>query len=532
MSQGQRTACHRAFDGLSPAMSNLATTPVGPGRCILVGAGPGDPGLLTLRGKEALSSAEVVVYDYLANPFLLTHAPESAERVYVGKQAGSHTRTQDEINALLVGLVQSGKQVVRLKGGDPFLFGRGGEEAEALSKEGLEFEIVPGVTSAIGGAAYAGIPITHRGLASTLTIATGHEDPLKEGSSLDFEALAKIGGTRVFLMGVERLKTLMDELIRHGLAGETPAALVHWASTPRQRTLVSTVSRLAGDAVTAGFGAPCITIVGEVVALRDKLEWFERRSLFGKRIVVTRSRKQSGRLSEALAGLGANVDEMPLIRIEPPENLRGFGEAVATAHSYDWIIFTSPNAVDAFFEMFYRIFKDAREIGGARIAAIGPATAARVAEYRLSVDLQPDEFIADGIIRSFDEIGSIENQTFLLPVGDLARNVISQALTAKGAIVDTVVAYRTLPETSDPTGAAARGRERSPDVITFTSSSTVTNFLAMDIPLDPSTLIASIGPVTTGTLRDNGLEPHIQATRHDIPGLVDAIRDYFAGPQQ
>ncbi|MFQ3578226.1 MAG: uroporphyrinogen-III synthase, partial [Verrucomicrobiia bacterium] len=346
-------------------------------------------------------------------------------------------------------------------------------------------------------------------------------------SSLDVQSLAASRGTKIFLMGVERLGPILGDLMRGGLSSSTPAAIVNWASTNRQRTLVSTVGKLAEDAAEAGFSPPCITVVGDVVRLREKLAWFEKRPLFGKKIVVTRSRKQAGTLADSLTKLGAFVEEIPTIRTEPPTDLRAFGEAVAHAHSYDWLVFTSPNAVEAFFEMFFKIYKDAREIGAVRIAAVGPATAAKIASYRFAVDLQPDEYVAEGILRSFDELGSIENQTFLLPLGASARDVLQKAFLSKGAIVDVVTAYRTVPETGDPTGALARFAENGADVITFTSSSTVTNFLALGAALPPSTCLASIGPITSKTLRDHGLEPTLEAEQHDIPGLVAAIKAYF-----
>ncbi len=498
------------------------------GLCSLVGAGPGDPGLLTLKGRDAIAAADVIIYDYLANPQLLNFASPDAEKIYVGKKAAAHSMPQEAINALLVQHTAEGKQVVRLKGGDPFLFGRGGEEAEALAAANLAFQIIPGVTSAIGGLAYAGIPVTHRGHASEVTIATGHEDPQKPITSLNLQSLASSQGTKVFLMGVERLGPILSDLVKGGLPPSTPAALVRWASTNQQRTLVSTVGALASDAARSGFSPPCIAVVGEVVRLREKLAWFEKRPLFGRKIVVTRSRKQAGALAEALTKLGAVVDEIPTIRTEQPADLRAFGEAVSQAHAYDWLVFTSPNAVEAFFEMFFKIYKDAREIGGVRIAAVGPATAAKIASYRFGVDLQPDEYVAEGVIRSFNELGSIENQTFLLPIGDASRDVLEKALLSKGAIVDVVTAYRTVPETGDPTGALARFVETGADAITFTSSSTVTNFLALGADLPPKICLASIGPITSKTLRDHGLEPTIEALQHDVPGLVAAIQAYFS----
>jgi len=497
------------------------------GICYLVGAGPGDPGLLTLRGKACLERADVVVYDYLSNPELLRHAPESAERIYAGKKAGSHTLGQDEINALLVEKTSAGKTVVRLKGGDPFVFGRGGEEAEALARAGVPFEIVPGVSSAIAGPAYAGIPVTHREHNAALTIFTGHEDPTKPGSTIDFEAIARIPGTKVMLMGVERIEEIADSLQKNGLDSATPVALIRWATTGRQETLTGTLGDIAARVREASFTAPAVAVIGGVATLRSTLSWFEKRPLFGKTIAVTRTRKQAGVLVEQLRELGADAYELPTIRIEPPKNKREFHELVSDAHTYDWLVFTSPNGVEAFFEAFYTIYKDARSLGGVRIAAIGPATAEKVRSYRFEVDLQPDKSVAEEVVKKFQETTTVENLKFLLARAENAREVLAAQLTRLGAIVDEAVAYRTVPETGDPTGGIARFREEGADVITFTSSSTAENFAALQLPLPERLLTASIGPVTSATMRQLGLDVDIEAESHDIPGLVDAIRRHF-----
>ncbi|HEY5753023.1 MAG TPA: uroporphyrinogen-III C-methyltransferase [Chthoniobacterales bacterium] len=494
-----------------------------PGICHLAGAGPGDIGLVTLRTKECVEQADVIVYDYLSNPEILSWAKPEAVLVYAGKKAGAHTLTQEEINTVLVHETAAGKRVVRLKGGDPFVFGRGGEEALALADARLPFEIIPGVTSAIAAPAYAGIPVTHRGIAVQTTFFTGHEDPTKPETQLDYASLARNGGTKVLLMGIERLEAITGEMIAKGASKDMPVALVRWGTTPKQETLRGRLENVAQLAREQGFSAPAIAIFGEVVNLRQNLRWFDNRPLFGKRIVVTRSRKQAGALSAELRALGADVLEIPTIRIEPPANLREFAELVRDAHQYDWLVFTSPNAVEAFFDLFYRIYGDAREIGGVRIAAIGPATAKRVADYRFKVDLQPDEFVAEGIIKVFQAEGDIENLRFLLPRAEVTREILAPALTKLGAIVDEAIAYRTVPETLDRTGAFARFQKEGADVITFTSSSTVEYFLAMKPAFPPDVQLASIGPVTSQTLREHGLKPHIEATQHDIPGLVKAI---------
>jgi uroporphyrinogen III methyltransferase/synthase len=493
------------------------------GICYLVGAGPGDPGLLTLRGKACLEQAQVVVYDYLSNPELLRHAPEKAEKIYVGKKAGAHTLTQEGINALLVEKTSAGNTVVRLKGGDPFIFGRGGEEAEALASAGCTFEIVPGISSAIAGPAYAGIPVTHRAHNTTLTIFTGHEDPSKSGSTLDYAALARTAGTKVMLMGVERIDEITAALRGAGMAAETPVALVRWATTGRQETLTGTLADIAAKVAETGFKAPAVAVLGEVVGLRDTLGWFEQRPLFGQRIAVTRTRKQAGALIEQLRALGADAYELPTIRIEPPQNLREFYELVKDAHTYDWLVFTSPNGVEAFFEVFYTLFKDARSIGGVRIAAIGPATAEKVRHYRFEVDLQPEKYVAEEIVKAFQAETTVENLKILLARAENAREVLATELTRLGAIVDEAIAYRTVPETADVAGGIARFREEGADWITFTSSSTAENFAALKLPLPERLKTASIGPITSATMRKLGLDVDVEAAEHDIPGLVSAI---------
>jgi uroporphyrinogen III methyltransferase/synthase len=506
----------------------MAETAKEKGKCFLVGAGPGDLGLVTLRAKECIEQAEVIIYDYLCNPEMLRWAPDSAELIFAGKKAGAHTLTQNEINALLVEKTREGKQVVRLKGGDPFVFGRGAEEAQALAAAGLPFVVVPGVTSAIAGPAYAGIPVTHRGKNSHVTFFTGHEDPEKSESSIDFGALAKLGGTQVMLMGVERIESIAREMLANGMRKDLPVALIRWATTGRQETLVGTLENIAQRVAGAEFAAPAIAVFGEVVSLREQLNWFEDRPLSGKRIVVTRTRSQAGVLSEQLRALGADVIELPTIRIEPPTDLRAFAELVQDAHAYDWIVFTSPNGVTAFFDLFYKLYDDAREIGAARIAAIGPATAQRLKEFHMHVDLQPEEFVAESLAREFRKEGGIENLRVLLARAEKARDLLPKELTALGAIVDEGFAYRTVPETRDDIGARRRLLEEGADLITFTSSSTVENFLALGLPWPAKMQVASIGPITSETAREHGLEVTIEARRHDIPGLVEAIRKFFS----
>lgn len=511
-----------------PQKSSSSDSPaLSPGICHLVGAGPGDPGLLTLRAKELIQRADVLVYDYLSNPAFLKFARPGAEVIYAGKKAGDHTLTQDEINALLVDRARAGKTVVRLKGGDPFVFGRGGEEAQELRKAGVRFTIVPGVSSALAGPAYAGIPVTHREATSALTIFTGHLDPAKAESDVDYAALVQSGATLVMLMGVERLPQITAKFLESGAASALPVALVRWATTPRQEVISGTLETIADAVAAADFKAPAIAIFGKVVDLREQLAWFEDRPLFGKRIVVTRTRKQASALVDRLADLGADVLELPTIRIEPSPLPEEFADLVKEAHTYDWLVFTSPNGVEAFFEQFYRLFKDAREIGGVRIAAIGPATSAKVAEYRLQVDLQPDEYVAEAVIKAFGEYTDIENLKILLVRAETARDVLYNELSARGAIVDLAVAYQTVPETEDVTGARRRLVEEGADLITFTSSSTVENFLKLNLALPVEVKIASIGPITSDTALKHGLGVDIEAERYDIPGLVEAIVRHY-----
>jgi uroporphyrinogen III methyltransferase/synthase len=497
------------------------------GKVCLVGAGPGNLDLVTLRAKECVVNADVIVYDHLANPDILGWAREDAEIIYAGKQPGE-SRTQQEINSLLIEKAREGRQVVRLKGGDPFVFGRGAEEAEAIAEAGIPFEIVPGITSAIAGPAYAGIPITHRAHNSHVTFFTGHEDPTKTETAIDYAALAKLGGTQVMLMGVERLGRVTSEMLKHGVRSDLPVALIRWATTGQQETLTGTLSNIAQKATANRFEAPAVAVFGDVVSLRDNLNWYEKRPLLGKRIVVTRTRKQASVLSNKLRALGAHVIELPTIRIEQPTNLREFAELVRDAHIYDWIVFTSVNGVEAFFDIFFKLYDDAREIGSARIAAIGSATAQRVKDFHLHVDLQPEEFVAEGVVRKFKKLGSIENMRLLVVRAEKARDVLSKELSAAGAIVDEAFAYRTVPETRDTSGVQRQLEQDGADLITFTSSSTVENYFALGLPWPEGMRIVSIGPITSKTVREQGHRVDVEARRRDIDGLVQAISDSFA----
>ena len=491
------------------------------GLCTLVGAGPGDIGLVTLSAKEALERAQIVVYDYLCNPEILKWAPADAEIVFAGKKSGQHTLHQEEINEFLVQKTKEGKRVVRLKGGDPFVFGRGGEEAEALAAAGMALEIVPGVSAAIAVPAYAGIPLTHRDLASTFTVFTGHEDPAKGKTAIDYRTLVAGKGTLVMLMGTDRLASITSELLANGADVHLPVALIRWGTTSRQETLVGELGSIAGAADR--FKPPAIAVFGRVVELRNKLRWFEQRPLFGRRIVVTRTRKQAGALSTKLRMLGADVYELPTIRIESPERILEFGELVRDAFQYNWLIFTSTNGVEAFFDMFYSLYNDVRRIGSVKIAAIGPATAQRIKDFHLSVDWVPKEFIAEAIIDGLLEFGSVENVKFLVVRALGAREALPKRLAELGAIVDEAIAYRTVPETNDTSGAVERFQVEGGDLITFTSSSTVENFLALKLPCPAEMKTASIGPITSQTMRAHGLSVDVEATRYDVDGLVAAV---------
>src|SRR5262245_15779719 len=364
------------------------------GAVYLVGAGPGDAGLLTLRGAELLGRAEVVVYDALVNPELLKLAPNSAEIIYGGKRARQHSIPQNELNQLLIAKAREGKQVVRLKGGDPYVFGRGAEEAEQLADADIEFEVVPGVSSFVAVPNYAGVPLTHRDFCSKLTLITGHEDPAKEASSIDWEQVAKTPGTKVIMMGTDRIGQIAEILTRHGTPSDTPVAMIRWGTTGRQQSIAGTLDTIAEIAAREKIGPPTVAVIGEVVKLRDKLNWFERKELFGQRIVVTRARGQAAStLARQFYELGAEVLEIPTIKIEPPTRREDVVDALLELNSYDWLVFTSPNGVAIFFEYFFRQFHDLRDIGGVKIAAVGPATANKLKELHLQVDLMPDDAV-------------------------------------------------------------------------------------------------------------------------------------------
>lgn len=504
------------------------------GRVYLVGGGPGDPGLLTLRGKECLERAEVVVYDRLIDPALLSFAPPGAECIFVGKETDHRLLDQAEINRILIDRARQGKVVVRLKGGDPFVFGRGGEEAEALHDAGVPFEVVPGVTSPIAVPAYAGIPVTHRDFASSFTVVTGHEDPEKPDSQLDWAHLAAEPGTLIFVMAVGQLEQIAAQLIRHGRAPTTPVAVIQRGTRPTQRTLLATLADVAERVRAAHLGAPAIVVVGEVARLRERLAWYDNRPLFGRRVLITRTREQASALAALLAERGAVPIELPTIRLEPPADWAPVDRAIDQLESYAWAVFTSTNGVRFFFERLQQRGLDARALKGVRLAAIGPATAAALASWHLQVDFSPAEYVAEAIVAGLARF-DLAGQRVLLPRAQEAREVLAEGLAGQGARVDEVAVYQTRPA-GDPDLARRLFDEGRVDVVTFTSSSTVRNLVRLlgdhaSQRLARST-IASIGPITSQTARELGLPVDVEAADHSIPGLVRALEDYFTAHPQ
>jgi uroporphyrinogen III methyltransferase/synthase len=497
----------------------------------LVGAGPGDPGLITLRGKECLQKAEVVVYDYLANELLLNFAPEAAERIYAGKIGGRHNQDQEEINRLLVDKGRSGKVVVRLKGGDPFVFGRGGEECEALQAAGVPFEVVPGVTAAVGAAAYAGIPLTHRDFTASVAFVTGQEGKDKDESTIDWDRLSLGGGTVVFYMGITTLRRSMARMVEHGRSSHTPAALVRWATTAGQQVITGTIADIADKAEAAGFKPPAVTIVGEVVGLRERLRWFDNRPLSGRKIIVTRAADQAGEFSSLLQGLGASVLECPTIKLVEPESWDELDAAITALSGFSWLVLTSGNAVRFFFQRLEARGLDARALGGCKVCAVGPKTAEVARTFGICSDLVPSDYKAEGVVAALSVIG-ISGNKILFPRADRAREVIPQELERLGARVTDPVSYRNiLPERLCPEAIFAL-EKRSVDCITFTSSSTVHNLAQMlgaDLLVDmlKGVAVASIGPITSKTCRELGLKVDIEPKEFTLLNLAEAVERHF-----
>jgi len=498
------------------------------GTVYLVGAGPGDAGLLTLRGAELLRRAEVVICDVLVNPELLRLAPATAEIITRGNHKRDGGLSQDELTKLMVSRAQAGQTVVRLKGGDPYIFGRGGEEAELLAAEKIPFEVVPGVSSVAAAANYAGIPLTHRDHCSSFTVFTGHSDSADPHTALRYEQIAQIPGTKVVLMGMNNLADWTQALMAQGLPAKTPVAVVERGTTGRQKCVAGTLATIAGLVAKAKIAPPAITIVGDVVNLRSRLNWFEQKPLFGRRIVVTRRMEQAGAFATRLAELGADVLEVPTIKISEPLERMAVVEALLEINSYEWLIFTSANGVTAFFDLFFKRFQDMRDLGGARIAAVGPATAAKLRELHLQVDLVPEEFTGAKVAAAFMKYQNIENVKMCLLRAEVAGREIVDALQENGAIIDDIPVYRTEPDTGDRTGAAARLLEEGADWVTFTSSSTVEHFHArFDLPKlrkqFPQLKLAAIGPETSKAIAALKLKPDLEAKAHTTDGLLAAL---------
>jgi uroporphyrinogen III methyltransferase/synthase len=493
----------------------------------LVGAGPGDPRLVTVGAVARLAEADAIIYDRLANPELLRHAPAAAERIYVGKTPQRHTLTQDEINTLLVEKAREGKRVVRLKGGDPFVFGRGGEEAEALRDAGIPFEVLPGVTSAVAAPAYAGIPVTHRGIASSFAVITGHEDPAKPETAIDWAGIARGADTLIFLMGAGSLPEIAARLVEHGRAPDTPVAVIEWGTLPRQRVASGTLTTIAGEVRAAGIGAPAVTVVGEVARLRERLRWFDTRPLSGKRVLVTRTREQASELSRALADLGADVVELPSLEIVETADERAVSAALDTLRTagYGWVAFTSANAVRIFLRHLRGAGLDARAFGRARIAALGPGTAAALEREGLRADVIAAEYSGDGLAEAFGR-RIMRGQRVLLPRAEGAREALAERLEAAGARVDELLLYRAaVPQAPDAEGLR-RLRDGEIDIATFASSASVRNLIEMlggDAGPLRRVAIAVIGPITADAVRSAGLTVDVMPDEHTIPALADAI---------
>ncbi|MEE8466482.1 MAG: uroporphyrinogen-III C-methyltransferase [Dehalococcoidia bacterium] len=499
------------------------------GKVYLVGAGPGDPGLITVKGRQALEQAQVVVYDRLVDPVQLRAVPDDAELIFVGKARGRQELTQPEINQLLVDKAAEGLTVVRLKGGDPFVFGRGGEEALALKANGLPFEIVPGVTSAIAGPAYAGIPLTHRGISTTFTVVSGSEDPTKPESTIPWEVLAKNGGTLVVLMGWASLEKILATLQKEGLPPTTPAALVQWGTWSEQQTVTGNIANILDLGKDAGLTPPIITVIGDVVNLREELAWFDKRTLFGKRVLVTRSRSQASRLCGLLEQAGANPVELPTIQIEPLDDFSELDDTLNDLTSYRWVIFASSNAVESVFERLESMGKDARALAGMTVGAIGPATAQALARRGIAADFVPSRPVSEAVLSELSN-RDWKGVSVLLPSADIGRDELQRGLSEMGAEVNRLAAYRNVP-VEGVGDLAKKAFLDGVDVVTFTSSSTVRNLVEMldgDLTALQASFIACIGPVTTATARELGLRVDLEASEHTVEGLVDALTSHFA----
>lgn len=504
------------------------------GKVYLVGAGPGDPGLLTVKGRDCIRRADVLVYDYLANESFLEFADTHAECIYVGKKGGHHTLAQEGINSLILEKAQQGLTVVRLKGGDPFVFGRGGEEALELAKAGIAFEIVPGVTSPVAVPAYAGIPLTHRHHTATVAFITGHEDPTKERSNIDWSKISTGVGTLVFLMGIGQLKQIAERLVSHGRPPNTPVAVIRQGTLPSQMTVIGTLQEIAFKAENEGIKPPGIIVVGDVVNLRKDLDWFEKKPLFNRSIIVTRAREQSSGFRGLLSDLGAHCIEFPTIEIVPPQSWDGLDQAIEAIEGFDWVIFTSVNGVKYFFNRLEGSGKDIRALKDIKIGAIGPKTAEAIRVRGLRPDLVPREYRAEALVNAFRE-GNIYPSRVLMPRAARARDILPRELGKMGCYVEVVEAYRTVIPDYNKEHVKEMLKAGQVDMVTFTSSSTVIHFFEM-FQEEQEQLrawmkritVACIGPITAKTAEDKGLKVHISPSEYTVPALVDTIVQYFS----
>lgn len=502
------------------------------GKVYIVGAGPGDPGLITVKARDVLRRADVLLYDRLANESFLSECKPGCEMVFVGKQPDRHAVPQHEINRLLVDYGKKGGIVVRLKGGDPYIFGRGGEEVEALVEAGVPFEVIPGVTSAIAALAYAGIPATHRDCTTSVTLVTGHEDPTKGESTTNWDKLATASGTIVIYMGVKNSSGIIEQIMAGGRSADTPAAIVSNGTLPSQSSFTATLGTLVQEMEKRKIKPPSLIVIGEVAALRDKLAWFEKRPLFGRSVLVTRSRTQASAMVARLDELGARVLEFPTIRIEQPEDFAPLDNTLKNASQFEHVVFTSVNGVESFFERAREINLDIRDLAGPRLWAIGPATRDALLKYGVLVEKLPMEYFAKSLAAAIGK--DVSGARVLLPRVDIAPPDLRNDLEAAGAVVTEVVAYRTVPEPGAPQHVLDAVKNGEIDYATFTSSSTVRNFMTkvegMDLDkFKENARIISIGPVTTETAKELGLEVHAEASEFTIPGLVDALLNDVQG---
>lgn len=496
----------------------------------LIGAGPGDPELITLKGRRCLEAADCVIYDHLVNRELLRYAPGSAERVYVGKQGGRDHIAQAEINSLLLERARQGKTVARLKGGDPFIFGRGGEEAEVLARACIPFEVVPGVSAGSAAPAYAGIPLTHRDYGPTVAFVAAQQDPTRDDSALDWKKISSAAETLVFFMGARSLRQVVEQLTRHGRSPSTPIALIRWGTRPSQEVVTATLGSILDQ--VAPMSPPTLIVVGEVVRLRERLRWFDNRPLFGKRILITRPRHQSRDFRRALELLGAMAISFPTVEVREPDSWAKLDRALETIDRYDWLIFTSVNGVNYFFKRYFRRHPDIRQLKGVRIAAIGPATRRAVLDFKLAVDTLPSDYQAEGLVESLRG-KVVKGMRVLLPRARVAREVLPRQLQRQGARVEVVEAYRTGPPENAQSRWAQVLDDAPPHMVVFTSSSTVANLADLTRPESlaeslQGAAVACIGPITAGTARDLGLQVDLVPEKYTTASLIEAMEEYFS----